>query len=106
MTVMFTPQWLRLASGNSATSQLTIYNGGSTTTFVVHFTDPHGLLAASQDIMVSIGQGQSATVPVSVTYPASLQNTLGPSVGAVVSVNGDPNRVGTATLTIWLNGAP
>jgi hypothetical protein len=104
MKVSFSPSVLWLAAGAAGNSQLTIYNGGQTATFTVQFTDPQGLLSSKQTISVPIGASTSATVPIPLTYPTT-SGVIGPAVTATASVNGDPTRTGTATLTVWRNGA-
>jgi hypothetical protein len=105
MSLSFVSPILFLAAGSSGNSQLTIYNGGPTATFNVNYNDPAGLLASNQPTSIAIAGSSSATVPVTVTYPPS-PGIIGPSLTATASVAGDTSRTGTATLTVWRNGAP
>jgi hypothetical protein len=105
MTVHFTPGRAKLKAGASTTAQLSIYNGGPTATFTTHFTDPYGLLTQPADSSTQIAQGQTVSVPVPITFPTS-SPTFIPKVLASTSVSGDPNRAGTSTLAVWLDGTP
>jgi N-acetylneuraminic acid mutarotase len=101
MTVNFDPSILQVPVGMSGTSQLTIYNGGSAAQFNIAFSDPNGLLAGTAPTSVQIGASSSATIPITVSYPGSPANMIGPTITASVSVTGDPTRSGTVTLTLW-----
>jgi hypothetical protein len=92
---------VRVAPGTSGTSQLTIYNGGGAATFNIVFSDPNSLLTAQAPTSVQIGASATATVPVTVAYPTTSASLVAPKVTATVSVNGDPSRTGTATLSVW-----
>jgi len=106
MTVAFAPSNLTLAPGASGATQLNIYNGGAAASFTVQFTDPSGLLANDANVTVQVAEGQSAAVPVTVTFPATLKNVFAPKLTATASVTGDPTRMGATTLPVWLDGSP
>jgi hypothetical protein len=106
MSIEFSPSWLWLTPGTSATSQLTIYNGGPAATFVVQFSDPKSLLSSEQTVSVPVAASSSATVPISLTLPIALTSAGAPTVTATASVSGDSTRSGAATLTVWPTGAP
>jgi hypothetical protein len=106
MTLAFSPPKLTLAAGASGTTQLIIFNAGTDASFTVQFTDPSGLLSNAGNVTISVAQGQSATVPITVSFPATLKNVFSPKLVASASVAGDATRSGITTLPVWLDGAP
>lgn len=101
MSVGFVPSRLSLVLGASGASTLTIYNGGAAATFNIAWTDLHGLLTSQPAGSVTIPASSSATISVPITYPLGGANLIGPTVVVAVSVTGDPNRSGSATLSVW-----
>jgi hypothetical protein len=106
MTVAFAPSKLTLAPGARAATQLIIYNAAASAVFTVQFADPEQLLSKSGDVSVQVAQGNKATVPVSVGFPASLKGNPAPQLTATASVAGDPTRNANATLTVWRDDTP
>lgn len=106
MTVAFVPSKLTLAPGASAATQLNIYNGAATASFTVQFMDSEHLLSDSKDVSVQVAHGQTATVPLRVTLPATLKGNSAPQLRATASVAGDSTRIATTILTAWLDSAP
>jgi hypothetical protein len=72
--------------------------------FTVQFTNVSGLLSNASNLNVSVAQGQSVSVPITVTFPATLKNVFSPKLVATASVTGDATRTGTTTLPVWLDG--
>jgi hypothetical protein len=106
LTVGFSPARLLLKKAATATTQLQIFNGGTAGSYTVHLTDPQTLLASSADQTVQVAQGQTVSVPFTVTMPSTFTNTFAPKVTATVTLTTDVTQHGTATLTALLNGAP
>jgi hypothetical protein len=101
MELDLSPERLVLTPGESATSQLTIYNDGAAATFALVFVDAAHLLSATPPSSIQVAAQSSASVPLSLTYPSNASGLIGPRIEIQASVAGDASRRGSVELSIW-----